>query len=731
MPNNITAHDILADLHGKLDKSKRTGDKLTARCPAHEDKTPSLSVTIGDTGDCVVVHCFAGCATEDVVAALGWEMSDLFVSDANRPPVSSSRQVYVLDPSKLPGVPDPLPKGWGAADWDIPDGVDVPEALRGAMRLHEARDIGDDADAAKLEASPLPRDTPGNVRLWIDALTDADLDAQLRLLYLIADAPTWAALVPALRIAVIGAIKGRTAISMAAAILGRFDDRTLAWRDPPGEVVDTSEPDVVSLATLLADPPDPSATVARGLAFGGTMGFIRGPKASGKTTVLAAAAARVSRGEPWAGQDTEAGTVLVVCNDDPRSWTLALRDFGADPERILTARARVVSKPGKLAALLAEHRPAWVILDNLRTWCRSMHLDTDNSSAAADAIDPIAEAIRECGYPVACTIVHNEARSKGVTSEPYANRMRNSTVFEDAADWIVGCAHADGSTLTTITSGEKTRREIPTETLIIDLDPDGHGTPTTGGGGADPFTINAPVNQLNEKITGYLMAHPEGVTQKAVALAVGGRKQTIVARLNLLAERDTTDKLFRLKGVPAEAVPSGGGEHGNTRVFPPVPPNGNRGGTGVFPCSPPNREHRAGTGSGNTVIREHSTEDLPLAGTKNTPPPPPGGGGSEQEAVVKHEKSCPKCFGTGKDCVGKPCNYVQPVEPVVHTSGIKKWDDESKTWVDTGPDDDCWMVGLSNGVHLSDGTSVRDGDPTVHWGVSCNDIELEQGDWVH
>ena len=184
----------------------------------------------------------------------------------------------------------------------------------------------------------------------------------------------------------------------------------MAWRDPPGAEVDTSDPDVVSLATLLADPPDPSATVARGLAFGGTMGFIRGPKASGKTTVLAAAAARVSRGEPWAGQDTEAGTVLVVCNDDPRSWTLALRDFGADPERLLMARARVVSRPGKLAALLAEHTPAWVIIDNLRTWCRSMHLDTDNSSAAADAIDPIAEAIRECGYPVACTIVHNEAR---------------------------------------------------------------------------------------------------------------------------------------------------------------------------------------------------------------------------------------------------------------------------------------------------------------------------------
>ena len=489
-----TAHDILADLDTKLEKSKRTGDKLIARCPAHDDKSPSLSATISKPGDSVLVHCFAGCTTAAILDALGWTMRDLFATDD-------------------------------------------------AWRSHEARDIGDEKDAATREASPLPQDTPSRVRLWIDALTDANLDGQLRVLLLIAESPEWAALVLPMRIAVVGAIQGQIAKNMAAAVLGRFDDRKLVWRDPPGTVEDTSEPDVVSLATLLADPPDPSAVVARGLAFGGTMGFIRGPKASGKTTVLAAAAARVSRGQPWAGHPTERGTVLVVCNDDPRSWTLALRDFRADPERILTAQARVVSKPGKLAALLAEHRPTWVILDNLRTWCGAMELDTDNSSAAADAIDPVAKAIRECGYPVACTIVHNEARSKGVTSAQYAGRMRNSSVFEDAADWIVGCAHVDGSTTTTITCGEKTRRGIPTETLDIDLDTDGHGTPGSGGGGTElpsggTFTVDTPVNPLDEKIEGYLMRHPEGVSQNAVLNTVrGGSGMSIKARLKAVGLR--------------------------------------------------------------------------------------------------------------------------------------------------------------------------------------------------
>ena len=424
MHNNNTAHDILADLEAALDKSKRTGDTLKARCPAHKDKSPSLSVTIGDNADRVLLKCFAGCQAEDIIHALGWKMRDLFATDD-------------------------------------------------AWRSHVARDIVDESTAASREdVHPLPSDVPGRVQSWVASLKAAaeDVDSQLRILSLIADSPEWAALVPALRIAVVDATK-RTVRGMAAAILGRFDERKCAWHDPPRDVVDTSEPDVVSLSTLLADPPDTSVVVARGLAFGGTMGFIRGPKASGKTTILAAAAARVSRGEPWAGQDTEAGTVLVVCNDDPRSWVLALRDFGADPERILTARARVVSRPGKLAALLAEHQPSWVIIDNLRTWCRAMHLDVDSSSTAADAIDPIAEAIRDCGYPVACTIVHNEARAKGNTSDRYAGRMRNSTVFEDAADLDHrlrprGRLNRDHDH----PRARKTRREIPTETLIIDLD---------------------------------------------------------------------------------------------------------------------------------------------------------------------------------------------------------------------------------------------------------------------
>src|SRR5262249_10331976 len=40
-----------------------------ARCPAHDDRTPSLSVSDGNDGK-VLVHCHAGCSQDAVIVAL-------------------------------------------------------------------------------------------------------------------------------------------------------------------------------------------------------------------------------------------------------------------------------------------------------------------------------------------------------------------------------------------------------------------------------------------------------------------------------------------------------------------------------------------------------------------------------------------------------------------------------------------------------------------------------------
>lgn len=51
--------------------------RYRAICPAHADSSPSLSVAEGDNEQ-VIIHCFAGCATEDVLKDLDLKWSDLY-----------------------------------------------------------------------------------------------------------------------------------------------------------------------------------------------------------------------------------------------------------------------------------------------------------------------------------------------------------------------------------------------------------------------------------------------------------------------------------------------------------------------------------------------------------------------------------------------------------------------------------------------------------------------------
>lgn len=67
-------------VHGleRLDcRPRRHGQGVTARCPAHEDRSPSLTVSTGRDGR-ALVYCFAGCHVDAILAALGLELRDLF-----------------------------------------------------------------------------------------------------------------------------------------------------------------------------------------------------------------------------------------------------------------------------------------------------------------------------------------------------------------------------------------------------------------------------------------------------------------------------------------------------------------------------------------------------------------------------------------------------------------------------------------------------------------------------
>ncbi|HTV75695.1 MAG TPA: hypothetical protein VMD57_01765, partial [Candidatus Baltobacteraceae bacterium] len=61
----------------------RNGDGWIAKCPAHDDQNPSLSIRQGDDGR-TLLKCFAGCTADSICAALNLTTADLFDGDSKR-----------------------------------------------------------------------------------------------------------------------------------------------------------------------------------------------------------------------------------------------------------------------------------------------------------------------------------------------------------------------------------------------------------------------------------------------------------------------------------------------------------------------------------------------------------------------------------------------------------------------------------------------------------------------
>ena len=66
-----------------------TSGRFNGLCPAHDDKSPSLSITMEN--DRILLYCHTGCTIDDICLSLGIEQTDLFVpideKQINRVPV--------------------------------------------------------------------------------------------------------------------------------------------------------------------------------------------------------------------------------------------------------------------------------------------------------------------------------------------------------------------------------------------------------------------------------------------------------------------------------------------------------------------------------------------------------------------------------------------------------------------------------------------------------------------
>lgn len=131
----MTAEALLS----RLEKVRQRGaDQWSARCPAHDDKGPSLSVKELSDGR-VLIRCFAGCEVGAVVEAVGLEMTDLFpprqidggASPLRRPRLLPAGQALELlaDEALLVAV----------AAWNVSHGIELTEQDRARVLQAAAR----------------------------------------------------------------------------------------------------------------------------------------------------------------------------------------------------------------------------------------------------------------------------------------------------------------------------------------------------------------------------------------------------------------------------------------------------------------------------------------------------------------------------------------------------------------------------------------------------------------
>jgi len=74
----MTAEQLLTRLSG----ARRNGGGWIARCPAHDDKNPSLSVH--DVEGTILLHCFAGCSFDEIVSAIKLNPQGLFTHTGDK-----------------------------------------------------------------------------------------------------------------------------------------------------------------------------------------------------------------------------------------------------------------------------------------------------------------------------------------------------------------------------------------------------------------------------------------------------------------------------------------------------------------------------------------------------------------------------------------------------------------------------------------------------------------------
>jgi AAA domain len=165
-----------ADLARSL-KAKRNGSGWIARCPAHDDRSPSLSIAESGDGH-LLLHCHAGCTFEQILKAAGVEPTKRNGEDHTKPRIVATYDYHDAKGELIYQVVRYAPKdfrqrrpdGNGGWIWKMQGVERVPYRLPHLLNANEVFIVEGEKDADNLAKLGVAATTnPGGADKWPDS----------------------------------------------------------------------------------------------------------------------------------------------------------------------------------------------------------------------------------------------------------------------------------------------------------------------------------------------------------------------------------------------------------------------------------------------------------------------------------------------------------------------------------------------------------------------------------
>jgi putative DNA primase/helicase len=452
----------------RLKKVKGAPSGWSALCPAHADSSPSLSVSVGQDGDAIVA-CHCGCTAEEIVAALGMTMSDLFreerkpatLSAPDRPAAPKSRPRHVAtfaytdeDGMLLfeacrfefplePGQAKPkkqfrqrVPDGKGDWVWSLGETRRViyrlPEVIEAAAagRRIFVTEGEKHADALAQHGYPATTNPMGALK-WTDTFSetlrgcavvvlpdndDTGRDHAQQVAVSLHAHGCRVQLVALPGLPEKGDVVDWLADGGSMDALEELIAATPCWTpdELEGRTRTRWRMDELVLNEFIMRPPQP---VVPRLAWAARSTILAGREKLGKSTLMGYITARVTRGEPFL-DSTEAcqrGDVLLISLEEYIGDTLRrLQSFGANETKVHIVDRLLGSGLNERVEELRGHidavTPALVIIDSLSKFSMGL-VDEENSSKMGAIANPLSDIAHDTG--AALMISHHARKSDG------------------------------------------------------------------------------------------------------------------------------------------------------------------------------------------------------------------------------------------------------------------------------------------------------------------------------